>query len=471
MSFDYDIAIIGAGCGGLLTATAASTFGAKILLIEKNLVGGYCLNLGRVPNNAFLHISHTVDTVKYSKKFGLDSDIKTIDTAEIAEYVQSVVSSLTLSNPESYFKSLGINIVNSSGKILDKHRVSAGGKTYTAKTIVIATGASSSVPNIQGIESCTYYTSENIINLEKIPKSLIVIGANSQAIENAQAFAHLGAKVTLIDKSEYFLPNEEEEVSYYIGKKLEKDGVKCMLSSKVISIKQDSNLTVLETERNGEIHEIVGEALYVSLNRVPNTSELGLEDLGIITNENGYIVVSDKMQTNIDNIFACGSVTNSYQYSHIASYQAVLTIQNALFGFSKTADYSKISWATFTKPEIARVGLSEREALELDDTNLAILVPFSGNDRAKIEADTDGFLKLILDKKGLILGATIVADNASELIAIASLAINARLNVTSLYDMILPYPTRAEIYKTAAKIYRKQNISEWKISFTNNNDK
>ncbi len=463
MKYNYDIAVIGGGSGGLVVASASATLGAKVLLVENSLMGGDCLNYGCVPSKSILHASHIVKSARNADVFGIKVDDKDFNMKVVTDYVQSVIDSIAPHDSVERFTGLGVDVVQAHGSLVDDHTILAGDTQYTAKNIVIATGSTAFVPPIDGLAECEYYTNHNIFKIGYRPKKLIVLGAGPIGLELGQAFASMGSGVTIIDRSPSIFGKDEEEVGDIMLKKLTKDGVNFVLSSKVIAVSQKEGITTVVIEKDGIEELITGDALLVSLGRRPSTQGLNLEAVGIKTKPNGSIIVNDKLQTDVKSIYVCGDATGPYQFTHMAGYQAGVVVQNALFGLGKSPDYSKITWCTYTSPEVAHVGLSSKEAIaDYPDCEI-IFAPLTENDRSRAEDEYDGFLKLIIDKKGRILGATIVGNNAGELIAVGALAISAKLNITDFYDVILPYPTKADIYKIASNKYRKSHVKEWQI--------
>ncbi len=460
MKYEYDLIVIGAGSGGLVVAAGSATLGAKVLLVENHLMGGDCLNYGCVPSKSLLHAAHSS---KIQNKYGTHIKSKEVNIRQVVDYVQSVIDSIAPHDSVERFEGLGVKVVLGSGKLVDEHTVEVANHQYQSKSIVIATGSQANVPGIPGLSNCEYYTNYNIFKISQQPKRLIVLGAGPIGLELGQAFCHLGSEVVVVDRNERLFAKDEPEVSQIMINRLSEDGIELMFNAAIKEVKQSEGITKVIIEKDDQIIEVEGDALLVSLGRRPVLEGLNIEAVGVQTTKYGYVEVNESMQTSVKNIYACGDVVGPYQFTHMASYQAAIVIQNALFGMSKEVDYRSVVWCTYTKPEVAHVGLSEREAIEKDANHEVIFVPMRENDRARAEDEDTGFLKIIVDKKGQILGATIVAGNAGELIAVMALCVHTRQKISSFYDLILPYPTQAEIFKTAASKYRKSHVTKWQL--------
>jgi pyruvate/2-oxoglutarate dehydrogenase complex dihydrolipoamide dehydrogenase (E3) component len=461
MKFDYHIIVIGAGSAGLVVASGAATLGAKVALIEREKMGGDCLNAGCVPSKAFLKCAHLAKDIRQSQKFGLESTIKEVDLADIMERVKSVIKEIEPHDSRERYESLGVDVINGKGELLDNHTVKVGGRIITSKSIVIATGSQPVVPKIKGLEDVSYLTNKNVFDLKKLPNHLIILGGGPIGIELGQAFRHLGSKVTIIDMSTSLFGKDDAEVGPLMEKVFIEDGIDLKLKSKIIEVKKSNGNIIVVIQREGKTEEISGDNLLVSLGRGPVTYGLGLEKAKVELNERGFVVVNKKLQTNINNIYACGDVAGPYQFTHMAGYQAGIVIRNIIFHLGSKVDYTAVPWTTYTKPEVAHVGYTEPMAKKIGLFREAIIVPLGEIDRAKTENDRVGFLKLILGNKGRIIGATLVGEKAGETIPLATLAIKKKLKATTYLNMIFSYPTEAEIFKFASLKVLKNSFKEW----------
>lgn len=461
MKYDYHVIVIGAGSAGLVVASGAATLGAKVALIESEKMGGDCLNVGCIPSKAFLKCAHLAKDVSESQKFGIDSIIKEIDLEDIMKRVKSIIAEIEPHDSRERFEGLGVKVIAGCGVLLDDHRVKVGDSIITSKSIVIATGSEPIVPKIKGLEDVSYLTNKNIFNLKKLPKHLIILGGGPIGLELGQGFRHLGSEVTIIDMSDKLFQKDDEEVGPIMEKVFLRDGVILELKAKIIEVKKQNENIIVVIEQDGEKREITGDNLLVSLGRKPATEGLGLEKVKVELNERGLVVVNKKLQTSIKNIYACGDCTGPYQFTHMAGYQAGIVVRNIIFHLGSKVDYSAVPWTTYTKPEVAHVGYTEPMAKKLGLFKEAIIVPLSEMDRAKTENDRIGFLKLVLGKKGKIIGATLVGEKAGESIPLATLAIKKKLKATVYLGMIFSYPTEAEIFSSASLKILKKSFKAW----------
>jgi pyruvate/2-oxoglutarate dehydrogenase complex dihydrolipoamide dehydrogenase (E3) component len=456
MAVEYDIVIIGGGSGGLVVASAASQLKAKVALVEKERLGGDCLWFGCVPSKSLIHASRIAYNVRHSHHFGVyTSEIK-INFSEAIAHVQEVISQIEPHDSPERFRNLGVEVIFGDGQFIDKNTFEVNGQKLTARAFVVATGSRAAIPDLEGLDEAGYLTNEQVFSLTEVPKSLAVIGAGPIGCELGQALSRLGVEVTIIDSGNQILPKEEAETAEIIEKQLISEGIKIIKQTKAekIALKEGKKYLLLNNKETLIVDEIL-----LAAGRSPNIENLGLENAGIETTKKG-IKVNQKLQTTNPKIYACGDVIGGYQFTHIAGYEATVVIQNALFFPSKKADYRVIPWATFTDPEIARVGLSEREAREIYGDNLVILQQdFANVDRAQTEGKTAGFAKIITTKKGAILGAHLVGTTAGDLIHEIVLAMNNNLKVTTLTGIHI-YPTLAEINSKTALQFTKQNYAK-----------
>lgn len=461
MKYDYHIIVIGAGSAGLVVASGAATLGAKVALIERDKMGGDCLNAGCVPSKAFLKCAHLAKDIRESQKFGLEATIKEVDLAAIMERVRSVIKEIEPHDSRERYESLGVDVITGQGELIDNHTVKVYDKIITTKSIVIATGSQPVVPKIKGLEDVSYLTNRNIFDLKKLPKHLVILGGGPIGLELGQGFRHLGSKVTIIDRSTSLFGKDDAEVGPLMEKVFIEDGTQLKLKAKIIEVKKNNENITVVIEQGGKTQEITGDNLLVSLGRKPVTYGLGLEKVKVELNERGFVIVNKKLQTNIKNIYACGDSTGPYQFTHMAGYQAGIVIRNIIFHLGSKVDYSAVPWTTYTKPEVAHVGYTEPMAKKVGLFKEAIVVPLDEVDRAKTENDRIGFLKLILGNKGNIIGATLVGEKAGETIPLATLALKKKLKATTYLNMIFSYPTEAEIFRFASLKVLKNSFKDW----------
>ncbi len=468
MKYTFDIAVLGGGSGGLVVAAGAAAMGANVVLFEAEDMGGDCLNSGCVPSKSFLHGAHGAHFLKSSKEQGIFVKDYETDIPKLMEYVQNVIATIAPHDSIERFESLGVKVINKFATLKDAHTIKAGDDEYTAKSIVISTGSKAFVPPIKGLENVPYYTNSNIFKMDYNPASLIIVGAGPIGLELGQGFAHFGTKVTVIDKAPSLFGKDEPEAGEIMQKVLSDDGIEFCLGADILNIEQDGKNTIVHIEVNGEQKTYTAQALLVSTGRKAQTSELNLQAVGVELLKNGALKVNEQLQSTVKNIYACGDAAGPFLFTHTASYQAGIVLQNALFGLHKSVNYSCVPWCTYTKPEVAHVGYLQKDAEKDGIITQTVSVKFADNDRAVTESDKHGLLKLVLNKKGTIIGATIISNKAGELLAFACLAVQNKMNIASFNSLILPYPTQGEIFKAAAGKYRKEHVKEWQFKLLKN---
>jgi len=468
--FDANVIVIGAGSGGLVASLIAATVQAKPILIERHKMGGDCLNTGCVPSKALLRTAKISHYIERASEYGIQApeQVKT-DFPAVMQRVQDVIKSIEPHDSVERYEGLGVQCLQGSATITSPWEVEVadleGGetKTYSANRIIVASGARPFVPPIPGLDTVDYLTSDTVWDLEKLPASLLVMGAGPIGCELAQAFARLGSEVSLVDMAPRVLPREDDDAADAVFQSLLADGVNVSVGSKAVSVEVDGSSKRLLIEQNGEESALEFEHLLVAVGRKPNTESLGLEKLGIECNRNGTVVVDDYLCTSIPTIYACGDVAGPYQFTHTASHQAWFASVNALFGQFKRfkVDYSVIPWATFTDPQVARVGLNEMEAAEKGIDVEVTRYGIDDLDRAIADSEAHGFVKVLTPPgKDKILGATIVGYHAAELLAEFVLAMKHGLGLKKIMGTIHIYPTLNEANKFAASEWQKKHKPE-----------
>lgn len=461
MKYDYHIAVIGAGSGGLVVASGAAGLGAKVALIEGEKMGGDCLNYGCVPSKTFLRSAHVAALIHKSKTFGIEVDPPLVKMNQVMERVHSVIKSIEPHDSKERFEGLGVHVIEGFGKIQDSHTLSIGDKTITAKNIVISTGSNSFIPPIKGLSNVPYYTNKTIFDIKKSPKHLIVLGAGPIGSELGQGFSHLGSKVTIIDMAESLFTKDDPEVGPVMLQQFKQDDIAMELGASIIAVRYIKDVIHVDIRRNDIVTTIKGDTLLVALGRKPNTHNLNLDKVGVKTDKRGFIQTNDKLQTLVSNIYACGDVTGPYAFTHMAGYQASIVVQNTIFPVKRKTNYNNVPWVTYTYPEVAHVGLTEPNAIKRQIPYKKYFLPLIDNDRAKTEKDDIGFLKILTSPKGTVIGATMVGEKAGEQIGLANLAIIKKHKITAFASMIFPYPTELEIYQRAGLTALKENFKPW----------
>jgi pyruvate/2-oxoglutarate dehydrogenase complex dihydrolipoamide dehydrogenase (E3) component len=441
-----DICVIGAGSGGLSVAAGAVQMGAKVVLIEKHKMGGDCLNTGCVPSKALLAAGKRAHAMRSGAPYGITPIEPEIDFAAANAHVHNVLKGIEPHDSVERFESLGVKVIQAAAKFTSPNEVEAGGKRIQAKKFVIATGSRAAVPPIPGIESTNYLTNEEIFDNTVCPDHLIIIGAGPIGLEMAEAHKRLGAKVTVLEKFNA-MPKDDPELTGVVLNSLRGEGIDIREG---IDIKNVAGKTgdISITLDGGEI--ITGSHLLIAAGRAPNVDNLGLEAANVKYSNRG-IDVDARLRTSNKRIFAIGDVKGGLMFTHVAGYDAGIIIQNILFKLPAKANYAAMPWVTYTDPELAQVGLTEAEARKKFGENIkAITWEYGENDRARAELLTQGLIKVVVDKKGKILGAGIVGASAGELIQTWQLALSKGFKMRDMAGMISAYPTLAEVGKRAA---------------------
>ncbi|MCC3861418.1 dihydrolipoyl dehydrogenase family protein [Pseudemcibacter aquimaris] len=448
-----DICIIGAGSGGLSVAAGAVQLGKDVILLEGGKMGGDCLNYGCVPSKALLAAGNAAENQRNTEKFGITPVNPNIDFSKVHQHVHDVIGGIEPHDSVERFEGLGVKVIQEYGTFEDQNTIRAGDHLIKAKRFIIATGSSPSIPPFPGIENIDYLTNETIFNLNEAPEHLIVIGGGPVGLEMAQAHRRLGSKVTVIALK--FMENDDPDLSAVLLKSLENEGIN-LIEGKVINevIQNGQNITVMTEDEN-----FIGTHLLIATGRNPNIDKLALEKADIDHSSVG-INVGANLRTSNKAVYAIGDVTGGMGFTHKAGYDAGIIIRRVLFGmFWAKADYKALPRATYTSPSLASVGLPEREARTKFGDNIKILKwDYAENDRARATLKMDGMIKVITDKKGKILGASIVGESADELLATWTLAINEGLKIGSMANVISPYPTLGEISKRAASSFYTDSL-------------
>ena len=446
-----DIAIVGAGSGGLSVAAGAAQMGAKVVLIEKGKMGGDCLNYGCVPSKALIAAGAAAETVRRSGKFGVNGHEPAIDFAKVNAHVHDVIAGIAPHDSVERFEGLGVQVIQAAGRFVGRDEIAAGEYRVKARRFVVATGSSARIPDIPGLEEVPHLTSETIFDLTDRPEHLIVIGGGPIGVEMAQAHRRLGVKVTLIE-GKTIMGKDDPDAVEVVRRRLFQEGVVVRENAKVESVIRRGNTISVLVHRDHKTNAIEGSHLLVAAGRKANMAGLDLEKAGIDYTDRG-IAVDRRLRSTNKRVFAIGDVAGGYQFTHMAGYHAGIVIRNALFNLPAKSDERAVPWVTYTDPELAHVGLSEAEAMRRNIPVTVVKQDFDGVDRARAERASEGFIKAVLGKKGRVLGATIVGKGAGEQILTWVLAVQKGLKASDLASVIAPYPTRGEISKRVAGAY------------------
>jgi pyruvate/2-oxoglutarate dehydrogenase complex dihydrolipoamide dehydrogenase (E3) component len=445
----YDLAIIGAGSGGLSVAAAAAQFGQKVILFEKGKMGGDCLNYGCIPSKALIAAAKQAYTFRTAGKYGISAAEPKVDFKKVHAYVQSVIAAIEPNDSVERFEKLGVKVVLSEARFRDARTVETKEGIFSAKRFVIATGSRAAVPSIEGVESVPYFTNEIIFENKTLPQHLVIIGGGAVGLELAQAYRRLGADVTVI---EAFAPlsKDDPELTAIVFESLRRDGVKMLSHTAVKKVSKSKAGVVIETEGQGKI---TGSSLLVATGRVANVDGLNLEAAGVAYTAKG-VTVDKGLRSSQKHIYAIGDVAGGLQFTHVANYHAGLVIRNALFRLPVKNRTDIIPHVTFTDPELAQVGLTEAEAVKQFGSGVRVVRwPFHDNDRAQAEGKTSGLIKALIGKRGKILGVGIVGGGAGEIIQPWVLAMTEGLKIRSIAGMVAPYPTFGDINRRVGVNY------------------
>lgn len=462
--FERDMVVIGGGSAGLVSAYIGAAVKAKVTLIEKQDMGGDCLNTGCVPSKALIRSAKFLAQAKRSERYGIRSTNVEFDFADVMERVHRVIGTVAPHDSVARYEALGVEVIKGQARILSPWSVEVGKRTLTTRSIIVAAGGRPFVPPIPGIEDIDYLTSENLWALRELPERLVVLGGGPIGCELAQSFARLGSRVTQVEMLPRILIREDPEVSDMMMARFREEGVDVRVNHKATGIRVDSGRQVLIAEHQGVEVRVEFDALLVAVGRVANTSDYGLEELGIPLTKARTLEVDEYLQTRIPTIYACGDVIGPYQFTHMAAHQAWFASVNALFGsFLKRfrVDYSVVPWATFTDPEVARVGLNEEEARQQSIEYEVTVYAIDDLDRAITDEDAQGFVKVLtVPGKDRILGVTIVGEHAGDIIAEYVSAMKNKLGVNKILGTVHIYPTLAEANKYAAGEWKRAHVSE-----------
>lgn len=456
---DYDLCIIGGGAAGLVAAAGAATLGAKVVLVEKKALGGDCLRYGCVPSKALIHSAKVADTIRNAGRFGIGGQSPSVDLSTVMQRVQSVIEHIEPNDSPERFAALGVEVIFGAGRFTAPDAFAVNDRLLYAKKFVIATGTRPAIPPLTGLEHTPYLTNETLFSVQEEIRHLLVLGAGPIGCEMAQSLARLGSRVTLFDLAPRLLPREDEDMSAVVGAQFKQEGIDLHLGIQVIKVERNNGepWALLEHPKQGQ-YWLSGSHLLIAAGRKANLDSLGLEQAGVELN-NGRLKLDARLRTSNKNIYACGDVAGPYLFTHMAEHQAGVVLRNALFHWPSKVQTRNIPWCTYTDPELARVGLSESEALQQGVAHRVYRFPFADIDRAVTEGETGGMAKIITTPRGKLLGACIVGPHAGELIAEYVLAISKGMKAGDLSNTIHIYPTLAQINRRVADQRLKEALT------------
>jgi len=464
----YNVVVIGAGTAGLVTAAGTAGLGGRVALIERNLMGGDCLNFGCVPSKALISSARVIQQIRESEKWGLDRQQPEFVFEKVFERMRARRARIAPKDSQERFESLGVNVFHGEARFVSPHEVEVNGQRLRAKNFVIATGSRAVIPKIEGIDQVRYFTNETIFDeLKAKPESMIVLGGGPIGCELTQTFCRLGTQVTMIQRGDQLLAREDRDVAEFLERRLIDEGVRIIKNVDARSVATtDAGKIALEflDRQPGRLAErtFFADALLIAIGRNPNLQSLDLKSAGVDVNERG-VRVNDYLQTSQRDIYAVGDVIGPFLFTHMADAQARVVVRNIVAPFQflrQKMDYSVVPWCTYVDPEVAHVGLCEKEARQENVDYDLFVVPLQDVDRAVVESEDAGFAK-ILTRKGSdkILGATIIAPHAGDLLHEFVLAMKAGVGLGTIASTIHAYPTFAELARKAGDKFNKTRLT------------
>jgi len=459
----YNLVVIGAGTAGLVTAAGAAGLGAKVALIESNLMGGDCLNVGCVPSKAVIRASRAAHEIRNSAEFGISGGAGiAVDFGAAMERMRRLRSGISRHDSARRFRDeLGVDVFFGQGRFAGPELIEVGGKQLRFAKAAICTGARAAAPAVPGLAETGYLTNETVFSLTEIPLRLAVVGAGPIGCELAQAFARLGSRVSIVGhRTEHILPREDPDAAEVLHKALVREGVELFLPAQDLQVSSRDGKKSLHFSTGGKQVALEVDEILVAVGRAPNVEGLGLESAGIVYDVRNGVQVNDRLQTSNPRVYSAGDICFPYKFTHTADALARILIANALFMGRQKSSALTVPWCTYTDPEIAHVGMYAHDAEKLGIAVQTLTVPLSDVDRAILDGETEGFARVHL-KKGSdrILGATVVARHAGEMINELSLAITNGLGLSAIGRTIHPYPTQAEAIKKLADAYNRTRLT------------
>ena len=457
----YNLVVIGAGTAGLVTAAGAAGLGAKVALIERHLMGGDCLNVGCVPSKGVIRASRALYDARHSGAYGvLNGDGTGFDFGTAMERMRRLRADISRHDSAQRFRDeLGVDVFIGEGRFTGPDRIEVDGRTLLFRKAAVCTGARAAAPPIPGLAEAGYLTNETVFSLTGLPPRLAVIGAGPVGCELALAFARFGSRVTLIEAGPHLLGREDGDAAAILHAAFAREGIELQLGVEILGVEKRGGEKFLRLQRDGKVVVVAVDEILVGVGRTPNVEGLGLEEGGIACGTGG-VTVSATLQASNPHVYAAGDICSPYRFTHTADAQARILIANALFMGRQKSSALTIPWCTYTDPEIAHVGMYERDAAEKGLGVTTLTVPLSEVDRAVLDGETEGFARVhLLKGTDKILGATIVARHAGEMIGEFSLAITNGLGISAIGRTIHPYPTQAEVIKRLADAYNRTRLT------------
>ncbi len=456
----YHLVVIGAGTAGLVTAAGAAGLGAKVALIERGLMGGDCLNAGCVPSKALLAAARQVANVRRASEYGIQADVQSVDFAAVMERMRRLRAGISPHDSAARFRDLGVDVYFGQGTFRSPHEIEVGGQALSFKRAVIATGARAAQLPIPGLAESGYFTNESLFSLTELPVRMIVIGGGPIGCEMAQCFARLGSRVTLIEQAEHVLSREDSDAARLVQQSLVRDGVQVVTQARVTRVEIRSHEKIVVWQRLGTEQSVAVDEILVAVGRTPNLDGLGLAAAGVQSDPRQGVVVNDRLQTSQRHIYAAGDVCSAVKLTHAADFQARIVIQNALFlGRAKVSSLI-VPHCTYTSPELAHVGIDPAEVAGNPGGVVTYTQEMAQVDRAILDGETEGFVRIHCRRgSDRILGATIVAPQAGDLIAPIVMAMKQRIGLGQIASVIHSYPTQADAIRKLGDRYNKTRLT------------
>ena len=463
--YDFDMGIIGGGAAGLTVAAGSAQLGAKTLLIEKEPgLGGDCLHFGCVPSKTLIQSARVYHDLRRFPEFGLPGmELPEIHFPDIAERIRSVIKTIEKHDSDERFCSLGAQVVHGTPEFQDGHAVKINGRICSAKNWVIATGSGPSVPPIKGLDQTPFLTNKEIFSLDRLPKSMIILGGGPIAVEMAQAFGRLGTRITVIQRGSQILTREDPDMAEQLKDLLAAEGVSFYLNASAEAVRDlgAEKEVIIRTRQNETIY-LRAEQILVALGRSPNIQGLNLQAAGVVYNDKG-ITVDRRLRTSRKHIYAAGDVTGQFQFTHAAGYEGGIVVSNAVFHLPRKTDYTFLPWCTYTDPELASIGMNEKSAAAAGIDCKVWIEHFKDNDRSLAAGEKNGRLKMILDEKENLIGVQILGPHAGELINEWVAVLNGKVRLSTLASAVHPYPTLGEINKRVAGSFFSPKVFSDKV--------
>ncbi|MGE0041145.1 MAG: mercuric reductase [Vicinamibacterales bacterium] len=455
----YNLVVVGGGTAGLVSAAGAAGLGARVALVERHLMGGDCLNYGCVPSKAVLRVAHAAHAAREAEAFGIATGAVRADFGRAMERMRRLRTGIAHHDSVKRFTDLGVDVFLGDARFVGPDVLEVDARRLTFSRAIVATGARAAAPPIPGLEDAGYLTNETVFSLTDLPPRLAVIGAGPIGCEMAQAFARLGSAVTVVSRGPRILPREDADASAVVEAQLRREGISLRLGGRVIAVQATAGGRAVVFDGGAGEERIEVDEILVAVGRAPNVEGLGLEAAGVDADQTG-VLVDDRLRTSNRRIYAAGDICSKYQFTHAADAMARVAIQNALFFGRRTASSLVIPWCTYTDPELAHVGIGSDEARAMGDRAVTILVPLADVDRAVLEGDDHGYAEAHIEaSSGRILGVTIVARHAGDLIGPFVLAMTAGLRADQLSRTVLPYPTVGEVARKIGDQWARRRLT------------